>query len=86
MSAFIVEDKTINRTWGPTQGKSMSHKSHNFQLKRGYQANYACKYCGVEMIGDSRADQPCKNADLYVIDQELNELPWEPPLKREESQ
>ena len=56
------------------------HKSHNFQLKPGYRANYACRYCGVEMIGDSRADNPCENANLYVINQELNELPWEPPL------
>lgn len=56
-------------------------KTHNFQLKRGYKANYACTYCGVEMIGDSRAGQPCKNANLFVINEELNLLPWEPPLR-----
>jgi len=61
-------------------GRCPVRKSHNFQLKPGYRANYACTYCGVDMIGDSRADNPCKNAELYVINQELNELPWEPPL------
>ena len=60
--------------------KGKKRKSHNFQLKPGYRANYACTYCGVDMIGDSRADNPCKNAELYVINQELNELPWDPPL------
>ena len=56
-------------------GRCPVRKSHNFQLKPGYRANYACTYCGVDMIGDSRADNPCKNAELYVINQELNEPP-----------
>jgi hypothetical protein len=34
------------------------------------------------MVGDARADEPCKNANLYVINKELNALPWEPPLRK----
>jgi hypothetical protein len=30
------------------------------------------------MIGDPKAHQPCANADLYIINEELNALPWEP--------